>query len=544
MAVLAAAVSLTVLVPLYRSGAGRAAWPTRKSSVYRDQLGELDRDLERGVIAPARGRGGADRDRPAADPRRRRPRAPGRRRGGETPRRIAAAAAVVAMPLLALGLYVSLGSPGLPDAPLAARLSAPPEQQDMAVLMARVEQHLAANPDDLQGWRVIAPVYVRLGRLRRCHRGLRQHRPARRQQRRRPRATSARRSCGPTTVPSPPRRARHSNARRRTTPRTSAARFYLALGRCTGRPDRRGRDRHPGLIAEAPPGATWVGGMRQLLAELEGARPGRPRQPGPTAADVEAAGAMSGEDRTAMIEGMVAQLADRLAGRARGRRGLGTAGTVLYGSRPAGRRPRRARRGADGARRRERQAGAGRERSARDGTDPMTMARRREGHDAEAAAADADRPRRRRAGALRRGLCSTRMTDRIVFFTAPSDFAANPPPPGTRLRIGGLVEEGSVVKGDDGAVTFSVTDGGATVPVAYKGILPDLFREGQGVVAEGLVGADGVFTADFGARQARREIHAARGRRRAQGARASGRKATRRQAGGPAARRARPRSRR
>jgi len=98
--------------------------------------------------------------------------------------------------------------------------------------------------------------------------------------------------------------------------------------------------------------------------------------------------------------------------------------------------------------------------------------------------------------ALAAGLMLYAMSDRIVFFTAPSEFAAKPPPPGTRLRIGGLVEDGSVVKRADGEVTFSVTDGGATVPVAYKGILPDLFREGQGVVAEGLVGADGVFTAD------------------------------------------------
>jgi cytochrome c-type biogenesis protein CcmE len=98
--------------------------------------------------------------------------------------------------------------------------------------------------------------------------------------------------------------------------------------------------------------------------------------------------------------------------------------------------------------------------------------------------------------AVAAGLVLYAMTDRIVFFTAPSEFVAHPSPPGTRLRIGGLVEEGSVVKGADGAVAFSVTDGGATMPVTYKGILPDLFREGQGVVAEGLVGADGMFTAD------------------------------------------------
>ncbi len=98
--------------------------------------------------------------------------------------------------------------------------------------------------------------------------------------------------------------------------------------------------------------------------------------------------------------------------------------------------------------------------------------------------------------AIAAGLVLYAMTDRIVFFNSPSDFAANPSPPGTRLRLGGLVEEGSLVKGDDGQVAFAMTDGAATVPVTYKGILPDLFREGQGVVADGVVGAGGVFAAD------------------------------------------------
>lgn len=98
--------------------------------------------------------------------------------------------------------------------------------------------------------------------------------------------------------------------------------------------------------------------------------------------------------------------------------------------------------------------------------------------------------------AIAAGLVLYAMTDRIVFFNSPSDFAAHPSPPGTRLRLGGLVEAGSVVKDADGHVAFVVTDGAATVPVTYKGILPDLFREGQGVVAEGLVGDDGTFAAD------------------------------------------------
>ena len=68
--------------------------------------------------------------------------------------------------------------------------------------------------------------------------------------------------------------------------------------------------------------------------------------------------------------------------------------------------------------------------------------------------------------------------------------------PGTRIRIGGLVKEGSVWRGDGLAVRFEVTDGKRTVPVAYQGLLPDLFREGQGVVAEGALDPGGTFWAD------------------------------------------------
>ena len=67
---------------------------------------------------------------------------------------------------------------------------------------------------------------------------------------------------------------------------------------------------------------------------------------------------------------------------------------------------------------------------------------------------------------------------------------------GTHIRLGGLVENGSLVKGSDGQVSFNITDVTNTMPVAYKGLLPDLFREGQGVVAEGVTAADGSFKAD------------------------------------------------
>ncbi|HJO75198.1 MAG TPA: cytochrome c maturation protein CcmE [Rhodospirillales bacterium] len=85
--------------------------------------------------------------------------------------------------------------------------------------------------------------------------------------------------------------------------------------------------------------------------------------------------------------------------------------------------------------------------------------------------------------------------DSIVFFQSPTDLAEKKVADGKRVRLGGLVEEGSVKKTGDAITLFRVTDLKNTVTVSYKGLLPDLFREGQGVVAEGRLKA-GVFNAD------------------------------------------------
>ena len=87
--------------------------------------------------------------------------------------------------------------------------------------------------------------------------------------------------------------------------------------------------------------------------------------------------------------------------------------------------------------------------------------------------------------------------DSLVFFRSPSDLAEKPPPQDRAFRLGGLVEEGSVSRQGDGlTIEFRVTDLAHSVPVTYRGILPDLFREGQGVVAEGRLRDDGVFVAN------------------------------------------------
>lgn len=97
---------------------------------------------------------------------------------------------------------------------------------------------------------------------------------------------------------------------------------------------------------------------------------------------------------------------------------------------------------------------------------------------------------------LATGLVLLAFQDSIVFFRSPSEIAALKPAPDQRLRLGGLVEEKSVRKLGDGVTTaFRVTDLNMSVEVTYRGILPDLFREGQGVVAEGRMNGAGVFIA-------------------------------------------------
>ncbi len=115
------------------------------------------------------------------------------------------------------------------------------------------------------------------------------------------------------------------------------------------------------------------------------------------------------------------------------------------------------------------------------------------------------RPKRRRlilvglgmlalAGAA--ALTLTAFQENLIFFYSPSDLAERGPPPARPIRLGGLVEEESVIRQADGlTVAFRITDLSESVPVVYKGILPDLFREGQGVVTEGTLGPDGIFVA-------------------------------------------------
>ncbi len=116
------------------------------------------------------------------------------------------------------------------------------------------------------------------------------------------------------------------------------------------------------------------------------------------------------------------------------------------------------------------------------------------------------KPRHKRVAAIAVGIVAlgvaaalvlSAFQENLVFFFTPSQIAAKEAPQGRTFRIGGMVEKGSLKRQADGVtVQFTVTDTAKSIPVTYRGSLPDLFREGKGVVAQGRLGADGVFHAN------------------------------------------------
>jgi cytochrome c-type biogenesis protein CcmH len=313
MAALAAAVCLPMLLALRRAptaGARRAA-----VDIYRDQLNELGRDVDRGLIQSD------EAEAARTEISRRLIRADAAlQTASSAPKgglRNAAAIVVVLMPLAAVALYVGLGSPGLPDRPLVARVTAPPEQQDVAALVARVEQQLVAHPEDGRGWDLLAPVYVALGRLDDAVVAYR----------------NAIRLLGSTAdrqvnlglalvtlnngVTADAVAAFRQAAQM--APGDIRARLYLARAL-----EDQGKVAEAAAVwreflANTPADAPGVKEVQAELARLEASAPGGPgagqagaRPGGPSAADVAAALELPAEQRTAMIEGMVATLASRL----------------------------------------------------------------------------------------------------------------------------------------------------------------------------------------------------------------------------------------
>jgi len=308
LAVLAVLASLSVLMPLYRARRIEQRLAGQEVSVYRDQLREIERDVERGVIPES------EAEAARTEIARRLIKADASKSDGapeatsKRPRQIAAWAAVVGMPLLAIGLYLFVGSPNLPDDPLEARMTAPPGESDTAALIARVEDHLAAHPDDGQGWAVLAPVYVRLGRYDDAV-------TAYGNAVRLLGSTAEREAAlGEAIVQANQgivtKEAEAAFRRAEALDRSLIGpRFYMALAFGQQGHTQEAIEALQALLAEAPSGAPWIAPVRATLDRLQSVAAAAP---GPTAGDVEAAANLAPEDRLAMIEGMVAQLADRL----------------------------------------------------------------------------------------------------------------------------------------------------------------------------------------------------------------------------------------
>jgi cytochrome c-type biogenesis protein CcmH len=312
IALLTAGAVLAVLLPLGRGRTDGADSGRKDRAVYRDQLAELERDRAEGRIAPSEAeaaRAEIARRLIAAD----RQQAPAAPSGASPwPRRAAACLALAGVPAIALGLYLPMGAPQLPGQPLRARLQAAPAQQNLPQLIARIEDHLAREPEDGRGWEVLAPVYMRLERFQDAARAW----------------TNAVRLLGSTAE----REAALGEAivgaeggivtaeARQAFERALAAapgapkpRFFLALAKQQQGDVAAAVEDWRKLLAEAPADAPWRGILERVVAQAEprGQAPSAEER-GPTSDDIAAAGDLSSADRQAMIDGMVARLADRL----------------------------------------------------------------------------------------------------------------------------------------------------------------------------------------------------------------------------------------
>lgn len=325
-ALLTFAASLAVLWPFLRGRSDAADPEAHDIEVYGDQLAELERDAARGLIgeaeaAEARAEIGRrilrlDRQRPPADvavlsERSATHRDHARPAGGvASTRRWAVSAAVLAVPLAGWGLYLSLGSPSLPAQPLQARLERDPGASSIEELVARAERHLAQNPEDGRGWEVLAPIYLRLGRYQEAETAYR----------------NAIRLSGPTAD----READHGEAimaaaggvvtakARAAFERAAAlepghpkASFFLATADAQEGKDEAAAARFQAMLDALPADSPWRGAAEQALAQARQDAVAE-AAPGPSADEVEAAAKLSPQERSAMIEGMVARLDARL----------------------------------------------------------------------------------------------------------------------------------------------------------------------------------------------------------------------------------------
>jgi cytochrome c-type biogenesis protein CcmH len=318
LALMTAAAVLAVLWPLSRRG--RELRAGSDVAVYRDQLEEIERDRTAGLIGDNEAAGAkvevSRRLLAAADA----PAAPAGNAAAATRRRRAVAvAALVVLPLAAVGIYLALGSPLLPDQPLAARLTEARANQSMESLIAQVEAHLAQRPEDGRGWEVIAPVYLRLGRFDDAVKARRNALRLNGDSAEREAALGEALVFGANGVVTAEAKSAFEKAVTLDAAHVQA-RYFLGLAAEQDGDRTRAAATWRALIETAPPGAPWVEFVRGALARVEGAAgasagaaaAGAGAGSGPSEEQVAASSELSPEQRKLMIQGMIDRLAERL----------------------------------------------------------------------------------------------------------------------------------------------------------------------------------------------------------------------------------------
>lgn len=309
-AILTVAATISLLVPLARTVSRQDDTREHDAEVYYDQLREIDRDIDAGLIAEE------EAEYARAEVGRRLLKATAgssKSRSGSSLSSAARYVVIVFLPVMAVIGYLAIGKPGMPAQPLAARIQAPAsEETDLTKLVAQAESHLANNPGDGRGWEVLAPIYLNLGRAEDSAIAYRKAisllGSTASRQAGLGRALFAK-SGGIVTADAQAA----FQAAEDLEPGNPLSSFFLALGLAQEGNFAGAKLAFEKLAANSPPDAPW---MPQVRAHLEGidanlALAGE-AAPGPDEEDVAAAMEMSPDDRMAMIGGMVAGLDERL----------------------------------------------------------------------------------------------------------------------------------------------------------------------------------------------------------------------------------------
>jgi cytochrome c-type biogenesis protein CcmH len=310
-AVMTAAAMLAVMWPLGRKAASTSGG--NDLLVYQDQLEEIGRDRNAGLI------GQAEAEAARVEVSRRLLAAADARATSSEParsaaqllqqRRVVAILGLIAVLILPLGFYLSLGSPNIPDQPAFARTTAPQNGQSIETLVGQVEAHLAKSPNDGAGWEVIAPVYLRLGRFDDAATAWRKSIALNGESAARDSGLGEALVAAANGVVTDDAKQAFSKAVA-SDPNESKARYFLGLADEQDGKREAAAARWRAMLQDAPPDAPWIGFVRAALGRVTGEPV--PLAAGPSGANVAAADNMNDDQRNTMIRGMVARLSDRL----------------------------------------------------------------------------------------------------------------------------------------------------------------------------------------------------------------------------------------